>query len=284
MATFLLEAVARAICSAAGYSFGAGIGEGSFKETFFVTKTDGTQLALKILKPGFSPERTQREVEAMKRCAHPGIAALVELAEFEHGGTKYTYLTETFMGGGTLEIRLRAGLLNRDTILSLGSSLILAVGHIAGHDLVHRDLKPQNIMFPGSAANPVIVDFGIVRDLRKDSITLSYLGMGPGTPLFAAPEQLNNDKALIDWRTDQFALGVTLAMCHLGTHPYAEAGDTINQTIGRVAARKGPANSFIDAMTASKLPIIASMVAAWPANRLRTPELLLEAWEKQRGM
>src|SRR6185312_9477441 len=146
MATFLLEAVARAICSAAEFTFGAGIGEGSFKETFLVTKADGTQLALKILKPGFSPERTEREVDAMKRCAHPGIATLLDLAQFEHGGEKYTYITEPFMGGGTLENQLRAGFLNRDTILSLGSELVSAVGHIAGNDLVHRDLKPQNIM------------------------------------------------------------------------------------------------------------------------------------------
>jgi serine/threonine protein kinase len=284
MANLSLEAVARAICDAAGYTFGGGIAEGAFKETFLATKVDGTKLALKILKPGYSPERTDREVEAMKRCAHPNIAALIDLAAFDHGGAQYVYLAETFLGGGTLEDRLKKGLLDRDSFLALGEELISAVGHIANHHLVHRDLKPPNIMFRASdAAAPVIVDFGIVRDLRKDSITLSFVAMGPGTPFFAAPEQLNNDKALIDWRTDQFALGVTLALCHFGNHPFAEPGDTVIETINRVSARTGPSQTFIDSATNSKLYVITKMVSAWPADRIRTSELLLEKWRAERG-
>jgi hypothetical protein len=61
-----------------------------------------------------------------------------------------------------------------------------------------------------SDPTPALVDFGLVRDLSETSLTASWLPRGPGTPLFASPEQLNNEKALIDWRSDQFSIGVIL--------------------------------------------------------------------------
>jgi serine/threonine protein kinase len=278
MSALTLEPIAQAICVSAGYTFGGGVGQGTFKETFLVTTTDGKKLALKVLKPGCSTgERSDREIDAMKRCKHPNIVALIELADFDHAGTKYVYLTEAFMDGGTLEDRLKNGLLNRDQVLALGDELIRAVGHIAENELVHRDLKPANIMYPKAGAEAVVGDFGIVRDLSKESLTKSYIGMGPGSPFFAAPEQLNNEKAIIDWRTDQFAIGVTLALAHLGVHPYGDPGEAI----GNVAARRGPSANFIKAVTDANLPVLAKMVAPWPAQRLRTPNQLLDEWRKQ---
>lgn len=277
-----LEAVARAICENAGFEFHSGIAEGSFKETYLIRKVDGSPLALKVLKPGASPERSGREVDAMQRCSHPNIASLVVLADFDHAGQTYTYLVEEFMDGGTLDERLTSGLLGRDAVLALGEVLSSAIAHIAEKALVHRDLKPANIMFRKQGDQPVIVDFGIVRDLRKTSLTNTYLGMGPGTPFFAPPEQLNNEKYLIDWRADQFALGVVLSIAHLGFHPYAEAGDDPGRTVARVAARVGPSARFFDATEAVRLPVLRPMVSNWPVQRIRTPKALLDAWSKQR--
>src|SRR5580698_3710063 len=138
--SYVLEPVAQAICAASNYDYGGGIGQGSFKETFLVTRSDGTQLALKVIKPGCSRERSDREVDAMKRCNHPNIIRLLELAEFDHAKTRYSYLVEAFMGGGTLDEHLRKGLLNRRQLLALGDELIRAVSHIADNDLVHRDI------------------------------------------------------------------------------------------------------------------------------------------------
>lgn len=282
MPDFRLESVARAICKDGGFDYGCGIAEGSFKETYRIGKPDGTRLALKVLKPGSSPERSEREVDAMRRCTHPNIAKLLVLAAFEHEGQKYTFLVEEFMEGGTLDQQLSAGSLGRDAVLSLGAVLIETIGHIAANDLVHRDLKPANIMFRQTGGEPIVVDFGIVRDLRKSSLTASYIGMGPGTPYFAPPEQLNNEKMLIDWRADQFALGVVLALAHIGFHPYAEAADDPGQTIARVAARVGPTARFSDAIKVADLPVLGRMVLKWPVERVRTPEELLAVWKKQK--
>lgn len=281
MTSFALEPVALAICAVAGYAFGGGIGQGTFKETYLVTKPDGTPLALKVIKSGCSPTRSDREVEAMKRCNHPNIMALIELATFDHRGTKFDYLIEAYMGGGTLDDRLKRGALNRDEILDLGEELIRAVGHIAEQNLVHRDLKPANIMYAKAGGEAVVGDFGIVRDLTKPSLTTSHLAVGPGTPLFASPEQLNNEKALIDWRTDQFSIGVTLTMAHFGFHPYQRQGESPNQAIGLAAARTGPSEQFSKSVEAAKLPVLAKMVAPWPVQRVRTPDALFHEWRGQ---
>lgn len=281
MPTYTMESAARAICAESSYTYGGGIGQGTFKETYLATKPDGTKVAVKVLKPGCSSDRSEREVDAMMRCSHPNIIALLQLAEFEHSGIKYGYLVERFMEGGTLDDRLQRSLLSRDDVLALGNELIGAVAHIADHDLVHRDLKPANIMYPAADAEALVGDFGIVRDLRKTSITPSYFMSGPGTPFFAAPEQLNNEKALIDWRADQFALGVTLAISHFGHHPYREDGEDDNTAIARVAARGAPSTKFTRAVASAKLPTLTRMVAPWPGERVRTTGELVEMWRKQ---
>jgi serine/threonine protein kinase len=282
--TFTLESVAQAICAASGHTFGGGINQGSFKETFLAVRGDGAKLALKVLRPGYSSERNEREVEAMKRCSHPNIIALLELAEFDHAGGKYTYLIEKYMEGGTLEDRIKRGLLNRAETIALGDELIRALAHIAEKDLVHRDFKPANILYAAQGGGEALVgDFGIVRDLRKESLTKTFVLPGPGTPFFAAPEQLNNEKSMIDWRTDQFAIGVTLAFAHFGVHPYREEGEDDGKAIARVASRSGSAAKFIREATTAKLPVLVKMVSRWPAERFRTPEILLEEWKRQAG-
>jgi serine/threonine protein kinase len=283
LSAYALEGIAKAICDLVGYEYGSGIGQGAFKETFSATQKDGARVAVKVLKPGCSAERSDREVDAMKRCSHPNVAALLELSSIEIEGVQYPFIIEAFMSGGTLDDRLRAGLISRSELCSIGDALIGALDHIAARDLVHRDFKPANIMFAAAQGNAVIGDFGIVRDLTKDSLTQTYLSSGPGTPFFAAAEQLNNEKALIDWRTDQFALGVTLAVSHFGFHPYKWPGENDSQAVRRVASRSCPSPLFIDAATQDDLPVLIKMVAPWPVERFRTPPILLEAWRAQRG-
>lgn len=86
-------------------------------------------------------------------------------------------------------------------------------------NVVHRDLKPENILIKPDGS-PCIIDFGIARFLDMDSITNTLQNMGPCTPLYAAPEQLKNDKATIDLRTDFYALGIIALELYLKCHPF----------------------------------------------------------------
>ncbi len=240
-------------------------------------------MALKILKPGFSPERSQREIDAMTRCCHPNVARLLGIFDFDYGGTKYIFLLEEFFDGGTFKERIqKSGLLGRDALLDVGERLIGAMAHVAGQELVHRDLKAENVMFRNGGGEPVIVDFGLVRDLRRTSLTDTWVLRGPGTPLYAPPEQLNNEKDLIDWRSDQFSLAVMLSYAGFGFHPYAETASSPTEVIERVAKREKPSARFVDVVSRARLPVLQPMVAPWPVQRVRTPAELLDLWIKQR--
>jgi serine/threonine protein kinase len=272
-----LEAVARAYCASTGFVFKERVGEGAFKETFQVTSRNGPA-ALKLYKQGARNERSDRELDALRRCSHPSIAVFYSVTEFLYQDTKYLVQTEEFCAGGTLQ--KRAPLAVQDC-LNIGAHLADALCHIASLNLVHRDIKPENIMFrKKNDTVPVIVDFGLVRNLGDTSITPSWLDRGPGTPYFAAPEQLNNDKPLIDWRCDQFSLGVTLAYLTLGFHPYAQNDDP-GQTVSLVANRSGPTRQFTDGAIQSGLPALTRMVSPWPVQRFRTPQMLKKGWIEQ---
>ena len=275
-----LEPVARVICEANSLTFRRFVGAGAFKETFEV-RVGGVSHALKVYNASNNPERAAREVEAMTRCAHPGIGRLISLATHEDTSGRYAYTVEEFLGGGTLSMRLAAGSMKPSEVFELGIALIDAVAHIANLELVHRDLKPDNIMFREDGSTPVVVDFGLVRDLGASSLTHTFVMQGPGTPLFAPPEQLMNDKGLIDWRADQFSLGVVLSLCAFGAHPYQAEGDGPMEIVTRVAARNSSTESFRQTCKAAGLPALVKMVEPWPVQRFRTPDMLARAWVAQ---
>jgi len=278
-----LEQVARSFCASRSLSFTASIGAGAFKETFSVMLPSGTAAALKVYKPGFNAQRVVREIEALIKCRDKNVAELFSIELFDLSGVQYLVSTEELLSGGTLSERLSSRLLTRDEMLLIGATLIEAVSTIAANRLVHRDIKPDNIMFRADGESPVLVDFGLVRDLGAESITQTWQMRGPGTPLFAPPEQLRNDKAMIDWRSDQFSLGVVLSCAAFGMHPYDRGGDSAETIVERVAKRGLPEEPFRVATTRERLPCLAAMVQPWPINRFHTPAVLMAEWNKQLG-
>jgi serine/threonine protein kinase len=271
------EDVAKAICSAEGLTLKRRAGAGAFKYTFEV-ESAGQALALKIYKPGHSVERAVREIEAMTRCNHPNIAILLRVAKYSDASGSHYFSLEEFLTGGTLTSKLSAGAYSIGELRELAAPLVSAVAHLAGHRLVHRDIKPDNVMLRHDGVTPVLVDFGLVRDLSAVSITPTWAMHGPGTPLFAAPEQLHNQKQLIDWRADQFSLGVLLSYAAFGFHPYAEAADAPQDIVARVAARVGPTVRFRNAVAGANLPALVRMTAPWPYQRFTKPDSLVRVW------
>lgn len=103
--------------------------------------------------------------------------------------------------------------------MNLTKNLIIGLKIIWDKKIVHRDLKPDNILIT-QGGFPKIIDLGIARVLDVDSITQTILG-GPLSRFYAAPEQHKYNKKLIDWRTDQYNLGIVLVQLLLkGTHPF----------------------------------------------------------------
>jgi serine/threonine protein kinase len=258
------------------------VAKGGFKETFLVKDDKGVHLCLKVLDPTkCNLERSEREIKAMEKCNSPLIAKLYQHGDFsEQSGNKYHFILEEYLDGGTLAEKIKTNPLAPDLTQEYAISLSKAIGHLKGLRLVHRDIKPDNIMFRKNSNVPVLVDFGLVRDLTQDSLTQSWRPQGPGTPFYSAPEQLNNDKNLIDWRTDQFSLGIVLAECITNEHPFLESGITINDVISHVANRRNCAQSFSSKAKSLSFDPIVKMLEPWPVRRFNSPTILIESFEK----
>ena len=146
--------------------------------------------------------------------------------------------------------------------------------------IVHRDLKPDNILIT-SDFEPKIIDLGIARFIDYESLTKTIELWGPCTPLYAAPEQLENRKKAIDPRTDQFALGVILARALLaGVHPFSPemvGGDSITENILT-------SNWAREQLAATASPMMLAMLTRLlgrePYMRFRTGVALISALQE----
>jgi len=273
-----LRFVAEGISKSLGFALGEFAGSGSFKETYRAVTASEEQVALKVFDPTRSDlARAERELEAMRQCNSPRVARLQLWGIHESEDKRYVYTTEEYFENGTLTDHLDGDTMPAAEVRQLGLALAEALAELEPRGLVHRDIKPDNIMFRSGDPLAVLVDFGLVRDTSRSSLTPTFLPSGPGTPMFASPEQLNNDKHLIDWRTDQFCMGVVLGLCLSGRHPFRSEGMTDGQVVGLVAERGRCPEVFAELAAGEGLDAITRMVELWPVKRFATPAALIEA-------
>lgn len=264
-----LSTAAADLCQKRGFEFYGELGKGAFKSAY-LAKSGQTFFALKLAAVSGNQERLLREAAALQGCSHAAIAKLLEAFPHTFGGTHLWVVCEEYLAGGTLEQRLLGGLPPSTTVRSMAITLAEVLEHLHDKKLVHRDIKPANIMFRTGEA-PVLTDFGIVRMLDQPTLTQTFLNMGPGTPKYAAPEQLTNDKALIDWRTDQFDLAIVLAECLLGHHPFFEPSKTIHDAIMSVAAKRDMPEANAQRLAALGFGSLTKALKPWPIARYRRP-------------
>ncbi len=190
----------------------------------------GRTVALKMLRPSLtfdtkSLQRFKREAEAGARLVHPNIVSVYAIGEVEG----VHYIAQEFVGGGrTLahlvdDVRNHAGL-PADWYRHV-ADLFRQVAEAlqAAHDrqLVHRDIKPRNILI-AEDGRPKVADFGLARVLGESELTST--GDMLGTPFYMSPEQVAGNSDLIDGRSDVFSLGVVLYETLTLNRPFT--GDT----------------------------------------------------------
>jgi eukaryotic-like serine/threonine-protein kinase len=179
--------------------------------------------ALKVLRPELSGapgviERFRREVKLARRVTHPNVARVFDIGE--RGGEKI--LTMELIDGEALSALLaREGRLPVERIVALGAALCAGLGAAHAAGVIHRDLKPDNVMLE-KGGRVVITDFGIARAAAAaDALATAAL---VGTPAYMAPEQIEG-KSAIDERTDVYALGAMLFELCTGERPFQ--GETV---------------------------------------------------------
>lgn len=162
-------------------------GKRAFKETCRGPDRKGKIVALKLVdRTKIDFDRTEREIAALRRCKSSRVAQVFETGIFCVPDKRvFDVVLEEFFDGGTLEDRLlKTGHLSKQQALDLTIGLLLAVRDLHPLQLVHRDIKPANVMLRNGSADPVLVDFGLVRDLSRSSLTATWLPSGPGTALY----------------------------------------------------------------------------------------------------
>jgi hypothetical protein len=199
-----------------GYTILAPLGSGGMGTVYRAVDGGGTAVALKLLHPhvGADPssrERLRREVLALQRLRHPGVAAVLDA---EADSTEAFLVTELVPGHDLAELVRLRGPLDATALHRLADGLrdALAAVHAAG--VVHRDLKPSNVLVTGDG--PVLIDFGIAQSVDETRVTSA--GFVVGTPGYLAPELI--DGAEPTPATDWWGWAALLAYAATGRAPF----------------------------------------------------------------
>jgi serine/threonine-protein kinase len=217
------------------------------------------RVAIKVLREELAAavgaERFLEEIRVTASLQHPHILPLFDSgsAEFppEVGGRVLWYVMP-FVEGETLRSRLaREGRLPVDVALQLAREMADALEYAHRHGIVHRDVKPENVLLQSGHA--LVADFGIALALEHaGGDRLTHTGITLGTPQYMAPEQAAGGRD-VDARTDVYALGAVLHEMLAGESPFAAESQhavlrrVMNETPTALASRRADVTSFLDA-------------------------------------
>ena len=221
----------------------------------------GREVALKAVPPEFArdPERVERfehEVRAAAKLTHPNI---VTVYEFGQGAGQHFY-TMALMPGGDLKARIRAhpdGMPAAEA-RAVAAAMARALDYAHKRGLVHRDVKPENILF-GEDGAPQLTDFGIARAMSSGT-RMTAAGMSIGSPHYMSPEQARGQT--VDGRSDLYSLGVVLYEMLTGRVPF-DAGDTLAVAYAHV---NDPVPELPPALAAWQ-PVVDRLLAKSPKER-----------------
>ena len=175
--------------------------------------------------------RLVREAQAAARLEHPSVCAIHEVGEHESRG----FIVMQYVEGETLAQRISRGRLSLPDALDVAGQIAAALDEAHGHAIVHRDIKPQNIMLT-ARGHVKVLDFGLAKvehgerqsgSQTKTELLLTRPGTVPGTVPYMSPEQLR--AMSLDGRTDLFSLGVVLYEMITGKRPFS--GSTSAESI-----------------------------------------------------
>jgi serine/threonine-protein kinase len=202
------------------YQIDRQIGQGGMATVFVAEDARyGRQVAIKVLNPDLASslgaERFEREIQVLAKLNHPHILPVLDSGE-SHG---LFYYVMPFVEGESLRSRLdRDGQLPVDEAIAITCDVADALSHAHSHGIIHRDIKPDNILIHGGHA--VVADFGIARLVNDPGTAqkLTMTGMSVGTAAYMSPEQAVGEK--VDARSDVYSLACMLYELLAGEPPF----------------------------------------------------------------
>jgi Protein kinase domain len=240
------------------------LGEGGMGVVYLASDASGRPVAIKVLRQGIAAEETARkrlahEVATMRRVSSPHVA---EVIDADVTGNP-PYIVTRYVPGRTLEDVVAAdGPVTGPALASLASGLAAALAAVHAAGVVHRDLKPGNVMLV--AGQPVMIDFGIAQ--AADSTRLTMTGMFMGTPGYLAPEVIEGRPS--GPASDVHSWGATLAYAVTGRPPFGTG------TFEAIFYRIVHGQPDLAGMPVPLVPLVLSALARDPARRPAAAELV----------
>ena len=255
-----------------GYTIVAPLGSGGMGTVYRALDGGGSPVALKLLHPhvGADPvarDRLRREVLALQRLHHPGVAAVLDA---EADSTEAFLVTELIAGDDLEDVVRRRGPLEAGALHELAAGLYSALTAVHEAGVVHRDLKPANVLVTDSG--PVLIDFGIAQ--AADDARVTSTGLVVGTPGYLAPELL--DDAEPTAHTDWWGWAALLAFAATGRAPFGL------RPLEQVLARARAGQPDLEGLGPITTRALRAALAPAPRDRLSPSEVVADLGDAAR--
>ncbi|MBL4846035.1 MAG: protein kinase [Planctomycetes bacterium] len=195
------------------------LGEGGMGAVFLARhEVTNAQHALKVVNSGRPERRARFEAEALalaKVDAHPGVVGIHLLEHLDHN---QSFFALEYVPGTDLARELKQGPLEIERAVRIGRQVADALAHVHAQGIVHRDVKPANILLHADDDRALLADFGLALDPEEARLTASNAILG--TPCFMAPEQARGGRAGVGPKADVFSLGAVLYAMLVGEAPF----------------------------------------------------------------
>jgi hypothetical protein len=233
-------------------------------------------VALKVVpREGKAGSRAEREVEAAARLRHPRCLRALALERDD----RHVYVAYEYVPGRTLRQALRHGELDDEAAVEAAAQVLEALAHAHGKGVVHRDVKPANVMLEDSEDVSVrVLDFGLAQ--LEEADTLTAVGDVPGTLAYIAPERLAGREA--NGAADIWSVGVVLWEALAGRHPFSAISPL--ETARRIGAGAPPLAKLRPDLPRRLTALVDRMLALAPAQRPSAKEAaaaLRAAWSER---
>ncbi|MEJ2217838.1 MAG: protein kinase [Gemmatimonadota bacterium] len=250
------------------------LGQGGMGEVYHVLdKEIGEEIALKLLRPHISADpqlidRFRNELRFARRISHPNVCRVFHLGD--HEGVYY--ITMELVAGEDLKTRIaRSGPLEPRETLSVARQVCEGLAAAHHSEVIHRDLKPQNIMI-GPQGHAQVMDFGIARHLGAPGFTRT--GVMLGTPEYSAPEQIDGEG--VDVRSDIYAMGAILFEMTTGRPPF-QGATALSVAVQHQISEPPDPRSLDDGIPDGLAVLILRCLSKEKDRRPQTAEELLDA-------